>query len=430
MQKARFIPTPILGGILLLTLAFSGCSSQRKTHRFLREQLQAVEEGEQFTGFLMVDAIQRDTLYSWNAGKYFTPASNMKVFTLYAGLKTLADRLPALKYLIRSDTLHILGTGDPSALHPELMDSTAVSFAGRFGHLVLHTGNFEDPAWGAGWAWDDFDRAYMPSRSALPLYGNTVRLIRRGDGLEVVPYLFRDSLAMEKNPFRRSPDGNRFYYNPSFPDTVAVPLRIHPSLEAALWEAATGVPTGTGASIPAGPWEVLPGMASDSLYRQMMTVSDNFLAEQVMLMVSATLGDTLSFSRARDHVLETYLKGMPSPPRWVDGSGLSRYNLCSPESLVYLLLELYQEIPEQRLFALMAQGGQEGTLEEWYLDPAGPYLFGKTGTLSNNHNLCGYLKTRSGKTLAFSFMNNHYRKPSRIVKSRMQRILNWVRDHY
>ncbi|TNF75852.1 MAG: D-alanyl-D-alanine carboxypeptidase, partial [Bacteroidetes bacterium] len=72
----------------------------------------------------MVDAGQGDTLYRWNAGKYFTPASNMKLFTLYAGLKTLPDHIPALKYQVRSDTLLVLGTGDPSALHPVLMDSS------------------------------------------------------------------------------------------------------------------------------------------------------------------------------------------------------------------------------------------------------------------------------------------------------------------
>lgn len=379
----------------------------------------------------MVDADRGDTLYRWNAGKYFTPASNMKVFTLYAGMKVLPDRIPTLKYKVRSDTLHVLGTGDPTALHPVLRDTTAVSFMKTFSHLVLYTENFLDQAWGTGWAWNDFDRGYMPPRSSLPIYGNVVRVTRNGSDLEVVPSLFRDSVSAEKKPFRRSPDKNQFYYSLSLPDTVAIPLRLDPSLTGKLWEKATGIPVTTNGKIPPeGPWQVLPGMASDSLYREVMTVSDNFLAEQLMLMVSASLGDSLSFPRARDHILETYLKEMPTPPRWVDGSGLSRYNLCSPESLVYLLLELYREIPEEHLFALMAQGGGEGTLKEWYTDQEEPYLFGKTGSLSNNHNLCGYLKTRSGKVLAFSFMNNHFRKPSRIVKSRMQRILNWVRDNY
>jgi D-alanyl-D-alanine carboxypeptidase/D-alanyl-D-alanine-endopeptidase (penicillin-binding protein 4) len=430
LPTARNIPVCFLGVTLLLALVFSGCSTQRRTQKFLGKQLQYIEEGEQFTGFLMVDAGQGDTLYRWNAGKYFTPASNMKLFTLYAGLKTLPDHIPALKYQVRSDTLLVLGTGDPSALHPVLMDSSAVTFIKSFNRLVVYPGNFQEAAWGAGWAWDDFDRYYMPERSSLPLYGNVLQLVQEEDDLQVIPSFFRDSISPENKPFRRNPGKNLFYYQPSGPDTLTIPLKLDPDLVGMLWESATGVPTEIGDRIPEGPWQELPGIAADSLYREMMTVSDNFLAEQLMLLVSATLGEDLSFQTARDHLLETYLKDMPSPPRWVDGSGLSRYNLCSPESLVYLLMKLYREIPEERLFALMAQGGNRGTLKDWYHTPDGPYLFGKTGSLSNNHNLCGYLKTRSGRTVIFSFMNNHYRKPTTLVKSRMQRILNWVRDNY
>ena len=149
-----------------------------------------------------------------------------------------------------------------------------------------------------------------------------------------------------------------------------------------------------------------------------------------MLLVSSTLGDTLSFERARDHVLKQWLTGLPQPPRWVDGSGLSRYNQLSPASVVYLLQKMQAEIPEARLFALMAQGGRPGTLRTWSRDPMGPYLFGKTGSMGGVQNLSGYLKTRSGKTVVFSFMNNHFTGPGRLVRARMERILEWVREHY
>jgi D-alanyl-D-alanine carboxypeptidase/D-alanyl-D-alanine-endopeptidase (penicillin-binding protein 4) len=149
-----------------------------------------------------------------------------------------------------------------------------------------------------------------------------------------------------------------------------------------------------------------------------------------MLLVSSTLGDTLSFERARDHALKHWLSELPQPPRWADGSGLSRYNQFSPESVVFLLQKMYAEIPEARLFALMAQGGQPGTLRTWFRDPQGAYLFGKTGSLSGVQNLSGYLKTRSGKTVVFSFMNNHFTGPGRLVRARMERMLEWVRENY
>lgn len=413
-----------------LTLVLSGCSSHKRTRQFLHKQLGPLENTEQFTGLLMVDLASGDTLIARNAQRNFTPASTLKVFTLYAGLKTLPPQIPALKYQYRGDTLHVLGTGDPSALHPALADSTALKFIKEAREVVLHQGNLLDPPWGDGWAWDDFDRDYMPEKSALPIHGNVLRLTRGAYGVVLSPAEFTDSLSLEPNPYRRTLAGNRFFYGPSLPDTVEIPLDLSPGLVRRLWARASGRRLLTANALPAGRWEVLPGVPSDSLYRYMMVESDNFIAEQLMLLVSSTLGDSLGFRTARDHVGETYLRGIPMPARWVDGSGLSRYNLASPESLVAVLGALYREVPEERLFSLMARGGAEGTLKKGYTGPDGPFLFGKTGSLGNNHNLCGYLRTRSGKTLAFSFMNNHFAKPAALVKQRMQRILAWVHENY
>ncbi|MDM9630637.1 D-alanyl-D-alanine carboxypeptidase/D-alanyl-D-alanine-endopeptidase [Robiginitalea aurantiaca] len=419
-----------IGGIILLNLALTGCSTQKKVGRFLDKQLETYGQESEFTGLLMVDAQSGDTLISRNRSRYFTPASTTKVFTLYAALKELPRSIPALKYQVRGDTLHVLGTGDPSAMHPVLNNHTARDFIRQYPNVVLYESMVDETPWGPGWAWDDFDQGYQAERSSLPIYGNVLRLVRKGDRLELTPESFRDSLVFENNNYRRRPERNQFFVSSSLRDTTILPLTLSPVITKALWEEATGLQLNLGKTLPGDPWQILAGIPSDSIYREMMAFSDNFLAEQLMLLVSSTLSDSLSFKLARDYILETHLSEMPSPPRWVDGSGLSRYNLISPESLVYLLLKLYREIPQERLFSLMAQGGQKGTLENWYKDPDGPFLFGKTGTLSNNHNLCGFLKTKSGKTVAFSFMNNHYLKPTSVIKNRMQRILLWVRENY
>lgn len=429
-MRNPFISSGLIAVLVVLNMAITGCSSQRNVQRFFNTQLEASGPASEFTGLLMVDAQSGDTLVSLNHRKYFTPASTTKVFTLYAALKQLPDSIPALKYQVHGDTLHVLGTGDPSAMHPVLGDLTARDFIRSHEHAVIYGATLEEPPWGPGWAWDDFDQSYQVERSSLPIYGNVLRLIKGADRPQVFPEIFRDSLIFEESGYRRSPERNQFYYTNSLRDTTIVPITLNPELTRVLWQEATSGPLTLGKSLPDGPWQVLAGIPADSLYSQMMAVSDNFLAEQLMLLVSSTLSDSLSFNRARDYTLKTHLGKMPSPPRWVDGSGLSRYNLISPESLVYLLMELYREIPEDRLFNLFAKGGRKGTLEDWYRDPDGPFLFGKTGTLSNNHNLCGYLKTRSGKTVVFSFMNNHYLKPTNLVKSRMQRMLEWVRENY
>ena len=416
----------VLAGLFLI---LSSCSSTRKLRRYLDRELNVPAYRTQFTGVLMIDADSRDTLVSVNARKGFTPASNMKLFTLYASLKLLPERIPALKYAYRGDTLVIAGTGDPSALHPELHDSTALKLIQKAPFVAMINSNLASPPFGSGWAWDDYDQYYQPQRSAFPIHGNVVRWIGHADSVEVSPQLFKDSLKPGVSNFKRSWSGNEFFINLRPGDTLDIPFYNSPELERRLWGLVSGKSIKK-AELPQSGFSILPGIASDSLYARLMKESDNFIAEQLMLLVASTFSDTLSFERARDTVLGSWLKDLPQEPRWVDASGLSRYNLVSPETLVSLLQRLYREYPRERLFGILAEGGGRGTLRRFYGDRPKPYLFGKTGSLSNNHNLSGYLVTQSGKTVIFAFMNNHYQQPTSQVQFRMQRLLKWVRDHY
>ncbi|MGB5661848.1 D-alanyl-D-alanine carboxypeptidase, partial [Eudoraea sp.] len=175
---------------------------------------------------------------------------------------------------------------------------------------------------------------------------------------------------------------------------------------------------------------ILSGILTDSINKRMMQESDNFLAEQLLLLASSTLSDTLNTGTAIAYMLENHLKDLKQPPRWVDGSGLSRYNLFSPEAMVYVLNAIYREVPKERLFHLFAEGGKSGTISDWYPGNPQPYIYAKTGTLGNNHNISGYLITKSGKTLIFSFMNNHFMNPASEIKKQMQYVFEWVRDNY
>ncbi|WP_282631138.1 D-alanyl-D-alanine carboxypeptidase [Empedobacter sedimenti] len=66
----------------------------------------------QFTGFYLYDPILKEEIYNYNGNKFFTPASNTKIFTLYTAMKMLGDSIPAFKYQLIGDELHIEGTGD------------------------------------------------------------------------------------------------------------------------------------------------------------------------------------------------------------------------------------------------------------------------------------------------------------------------------
>ena len=162
-----------------------------------------------------------------------------------------------------------------------------------------------------------------------------------------------------------------------------------------------------------------------------MQESDNFIGEQLLLSCSAKLfNGQLSSEQTIAYALDSLLADLPDPIRWVDGSGLSRYNLFTPRSIIALLHKLYQEYPQDWLFSMLPNGGKSGTISGWYGGKDAPYVFAKTGTLSNKHCLSGYIKTNSGKVLLFSFMHNNYIGSSTPVKREMQQVLEWIWENY
>ena len=167
----------------------------------------------------------------------------------------------------------------------------------------------------------------------------------------------------------------------------------------------------------------------DSVYKHMMQESDNFIAEQLLLVVSGVLTDTLQSQIAIDTIQNSLNTFLPDTMNWVDGSGLSRYNLFTPRSLVKLWEELINLLGQERLMEIVAIGGEAGTIKNLYAAES-PYIYGKTGTLRNNHNLSGLLKTKSGKVLLFSFMNNNYPGSSGPIKEEMERILYQIHEKY
>jgi D-alanyl-D-alanine carboxypeptidase/D-alanyl-D-alanine-endopeptidase (penicillin-binding protein 4) len=107
--------------------------------------------------------------------------------------------------------------------------------------------------------------------------------------------------------------------------------------------------------------------------------------------------------------------------------------MFTPRSMIWLLDKIDDEFAtDEKLFELLATGGESGTIRNWYAarDGGAPYVFAKTGTLSNNHCLTGFLITDSGLKLYFSFMNNHYVTSSSVVKEEMEKILWFIYKNY
>ncbi|WP_222933121.1 D-alanyl-D-alanine carboxypeptidase/D-alanyl-D-alanine-endopeptidase [Fulvivirga aurantia] len=391
------------------------------------------------SGFVLYDLEADKNIYQRNADKYFTPASNTKILTFYTAVNIIGDSIPAYYYLETNDSLVIWGSGDPSFLYGNLPQGKINNRLQEIDKpIYLSFSNFADNHFGPGWAWDDYLYSFSSEKSAFPIYGNymTIRKQKNTPYLSLDVEYFKPNFqlgdSIRKSQVTRSYGNNEIEYEPAL-NTEAfkreVPFHADNETIAALLADTLKKPVSiTNLSLPKD-YKVAYSMATDSVYKVMMQDSDNFIAEQLLLVCSGIISDSLKVKKAIEWAQDSLLSESPDPFVWKDGSGLSRYNLMTPRSAVWLWHQLYKQLGQERLFALIAAGGSNGTLENYYRSEA-PFIYGKTGTLSNNHSLSGFLKAKSGKIFIFSFMNNNYPGESRPVKKEMEQLLQKIYNNY
>jgi len=98
-----------------------------------------------------------------------------------------------------------------------------------------------------------------------------------------------------------------------------------------------------------------------------------------------------------------------------DGSGLSRLDLVTPESTVRLLTAIARTNSAPVFHDSLPIAGRDGTLVGRLRREAGR-IFAKTGTLTYDHSLSGYVNTKNGEVLVFSIFCNDVTGPSDAVR--------------
>jgi D-alanyl-D-alanine carboxypeptidase/D-alanyl-D-alanine-endopeptidase (penicillin-binding protein 4) len=136
----------------------------------------------------------------------------------------------------------------------------------------------------------------------------------------------------------------------------------------------------------------------------------------------------MSDQKMIDTLLRYDLAAIPQRPKWVDGSGLSRYNLFTPQSFVYILNKMKNDVGLDRLKNILPTGG-EGSLSAYYQRDAG-FIFAKTGTLSNHSALSGFIITKKNKLLIFSILANQYATRATPVRRAVEKFLTAIREKH
>ena len=446
--RMNFKGVKILFQFLFAGILFSGCAGSRirvdgaRLEKYLSDR---EEKQQDFCGFVLKDPESGKTIYNHHGERYFTPASNTKILTLYASKKMIGDSLPSVVTRVSEDTLFFSGTGDPTILHPGFTYQPAFDYLSAAELPIVYVpGVFNDERFGPGWAWDDYPYAYSVEKSGFPIFGNVVRIKKQPyiSEPEVFPavlgknvQLIFDSVPGQEQvvPYPvRQEFSNRFSlvyedYGDFIDETI--PFLSNDALISELLEDTLRKEVLIGKEFPAGWPTVIYSQPTDSLLKPMMINSDNFFAEQLLIMCAWVLTDTLESGKAIDYARSNFFGKIEKDLYWVDGSGLSRYNKLTPDAVSEVLKMIYLEYGSDFIKGIFPEGGVSGTMKNNFPELKN-IVWAKTGSMSHVYNLSGYLVTKKGKWLIFSFMNNNFTVPPSGIRKEITRVLLSVRNRF
>ena len=347
-----------------------------------------------------------------NINTFMTPASNLKILSVLGSIY-VGDTIPVIKYNFSNDTLRISPTGYPLLFHPKYQNKKLEKFVNSFNHIEYNLSNTDLIKYGPAWAWDDLTYYFQAERSSMPIFGNVVQIIKKENGdLILTPNNFKINLDYnQKEKINRALDENIFTVNPSLiklGDTIYHPFISSNKVIVDLLR--NSLKTSVSLSNnKLDNYQVLNSDDVDEIYSIILKKSDNLISESLAANISFRINDTISVNKGLDIIENSFKKSISNQMELFDGSGLSRYNLITPEALVTSLERIYLSIGLERVKRIFPKN--------FIIEDDEDFVWGKSGTLKNNYNYSGYIITNKGKQYVFSIMINHFTEDLDKIKS-------------
>lgn len=432
-------------------------------------------------GILIVDPVRGDTIASHNAAKLFMPASNMKIVTGAVALKQLGADFrfrtvllaegPIVDGKLRGDLL-VVGRGDPTRSDHmlgdamlgmfEIADSLAARGIARIEGRVRADGDaFPGSIYGYGWSWDEVDEPYSAGVDELTFNEGFSRVVIRGGAFAGDPVSARvlpsrgyprvrveattvavadasvaagDALVMPRSiqVERDTAPGTIVIRGTMAPRDSQLVRFAHATPATAYLTALQEALEMRGISVAGRDSVRMPGSrpAVDTLavllsppLREILPKFQKPSQNQIGEILLRTLGlERTGVGRAdsgRAVIERQLLEWGASRDGFVvrDGSGLSRYNYLSPETIMRVLEAMRGDSSFAVFYASLPVAGVDGTLAgRMKGTTAEGNARAKTGYVSQARSLSGYVTSADGQLVLFSLLCNNWTVPVRAVE--------------
>ncbi|MGI8502344.1 MAG: D-alanyl-D-alanine carboxypeptidase/D-alanyl-D-alanine endopeptidase [Hassallia sp.] len=415
-------------------------------------------------GILVQPLYKAQNLYSRDAQKYFTPASNAKLLTTAAALQQLGAnfRIRTSVYQDGNNVVRVVGRGDPSFSDTQLVAlARQLKAKGitQIRKLIADDSYFQGDIVHPSWEWEDVYSDYGAPVNSLIVNQNvfSINLITQAVGkpLQVAWTDFSEArlwqiinksvTVEEKQPafinVTRELSGNVLRIQGQLaakadPLSVKVPVVDPNNYFLRRFRIALA-----GEKIRLRETAVVSGGINQ---QELAFVDSPLLSDLVMetnqnsnnLYAEALLRALVSLQPKKPdqttvnaglEVLKTTLTKLgvnPTGYALVDGSGLSRHDLISPEALVQVLQAMAKTPAASVYRASLPVAGKSGTLKNRFLNtPAEGIVEAKTGTVTGVVSLSGYVNTPKYEPLVFSIIVNQSEQKAKALREGVDEIV-------
>ena len=411
---------------------------------------------------VLVETQSGQVIYSRDADRYFVPASNVKLLTTAAALSSLGPNF-AIRTSVYGQqqegltTLQVVGRGDPTFSDDQL-NSLASQLKTQgittISNLLGNDTHFAGPIVNPNWEWEDVQAGYGAPANSLIVNANEL-------GFTLYPQAVGQPLRVEwddptlqrqwqiENVSRSVAAGQPEYIDigrdlsrpilrvygqliaGAAPDTasVAVPnpaeYFVSRFRHALNHQGITVAQSGLTTIAPSGP--ELAVVTSPPLAEWMVRTNRNSKNIYAEAMLKSLAGRSVEDSTAAGiEAVETILQRAGVNPEFykiVDGSGLSRHNLATPQAFVDTLQAMAKSPHAATYRNSLAVAGTSGTLRNRL---GGIRFVGKTGAVSHNASLSGYLTPASGQPLVLSIIINNLDQRGSVLRRNIDDIVKVV----